>query len=57
MKVDCNECNASKYAGYANIDNSVESCLMFNVELKQRKDGSTIPCDECKGIYFKEDEY
>lgn len=54
--VDCNMCNASQYGGYADLDNSIENCLLFDTKLETRDDDSSIPCDKCNGKFFKEDE-
>jgi len=56
-KINCDNCNYSKYAGYSHLDNSEETCLLFlDKKLDKREDVTTKPCEECNGKYFKEDE-
>ena len=56
-KINCDSCNYSKYAGYSNLDNSEETCLLLDKKLETREDGTRKPCEECDGRYFKEDEW
>lgn len=55
--VDCNKCNASKYAGFSQLDNSTEYCLLFDKKLVTTENDNVEPCEECGGKYFKEDEW
>lgn len=56
-KIDCDSCNYSKYAGYSHLDKSEETCVLLDRKLEKREDGTTKPCEECNGKYFKEDEW
>lgn len=54
--VNCNCCNASKYAGYAACENGMEKCLKHNKTLVVDKN-RTIPCAECNGKDFRPDTW
>ena len=55
--INCDRCNASKYAGFSKCANDVESCLLFDEVLEEYENNTTKPCDKCGGKYFKEDEW
>lgn len=55
-RIDCDGCKASKYGGFASIDNSSEFCLLHNKELIS-DETRTIPCCECNEKDFEEDDW
>ena len=57
MNINCDRCNASKYAGFSHLDNSVEYCLLLDKELESNEIGETVPCQECCGSFFKDDTW
>lgn len=54
--INCDLCNASKYAGYSNIVHDKEYCLLHSKYLNSTEQ-RTIPCEECNGKDFKEDTF
>ena len=57
IKINCDKCNASKYAGFSKTADDTEFCLLFNKKLETQDKYTTKPCLECNGEYFKNDEW
>lgn len=53
---DCNNCEHSRYAGYASLDGVEEFCNVFEEKL-ETVGNKTLPCAKCMGTKFVPDSW